>query len=84
MTHTLDIDYNDNTYVVDVEFDIEKYDFQVMSYLTRKGFNIPDKFSELKTFVNELKVNNSDTYNEMVSIILGANDYVENLSKEMV
>jgi len=67
-----------------VEFDIEKYDFQVMSYLTRKGFDIPAKFSELKTFVNELKVNNSDVYNDMVSIILGANDYVENLSKEVV
>ncbi len=67
-----------------VEFDIEKYDFQVMSYLTRKGFNIPDKFSELKQFVNELKVNNQEVYNEMITVILEANDFVENLSKEMV
>lgn len=67
-----------------MEFDVERYDFQVMSYLTRKGFDIPAKFSELKTFVNELRINDSDVYNEMVSIILGANDYVENLSKEMV
>jgi len=67
-----------------VEFDIEKYDFQVMSYLTRKGFDIPDKFSELKQFVNELRTNNQEVYNEMITVILEANDFVENLSKEMV
>ncbi len=67
-----------------MEFDIEKYDFQIMSYLVRKGFDIPDKFSELKTFVNELKVNNSDVYNDMITVILDANNFVENLSKEVV
>jgi hypothetical protein len=70
--------------VESMSFDIEKYDFQVMSYLTRKGFDIPDKFSELKQFVNELRTNNQEVYNEMITVILEANDFVENLSKEMV
>lgn len=65
------------------EFDaIDKF-FQVASYLTRKGFELPE-YKHYQAFINDLKVNQSELYSQMVFDILEADNKVNNLGLEVV
>lgn len=65
------------------EFDaIDKF-FQVASYLTRKGFELPE-YKNYQAFINDLKVNQSELYSQMVFDILEADEKVNNLGLEVV
>jgi hypothetical protein len=65
------------------EFDaIDKF-FQVASYLTRKGFELPE-YKNYQAFINDLKVNQSELYSQMVFDILEADEKVNQLGLEVV
>lgn len=65
------------------DFDpVDKF-FQVASYLTRKGFELPE-YKHYQAFINDLKVNQSDLYSQMVFDILEADEKVNNLGLEVV
>ena len=61
---------------------VDKF-FQVASYLTRKGFELPE-YKHYQAFINDLKVNQSDLYSQMVFDILEADEKVNNLGLEVV
>lgn len=60
------------------EFDAIGKFFQVASYLTRKGFELPE-YKNYQAFINDLKVNQSDLYSQMVFDILEADEKVNQL-----
>lgn len=65
------------------EFDaIDKF-FQVASYLTRKGVELPE-YKHYQAFINDLKVNQSELYVQMVMDILEADEKVNQLGLEVV
>lgn len=65
------------------EFDaIDKF-FQVASYLTRKGVELPE-YKNYQAFINDLKVNQSELYAQMVFDILEADEKVNSLGLEVV
>ena len=65
------------------EFDaIDKF-FQVASYLTRKDFELPE-YKHYQAFINDLKVNHSEIYSQMVFDILEADEKVNQLGLEVV
>ncbi len=65
------------------EFDAVDKFFQVASYLTRKGFELPE-YKNYQAFINDLKVNQSELYSQMVFDILEADEKVNQLGLEVV
>lgn len=65
------------------EFDAVDKFFQVASYLTRKGFELPE-YKHYQAFINDLKVNHSEIYSQMVFDILEADEKVNQLGLEVV
>lgn len=65
------------------DFDAVDKFFQVASYLTRKGFELPE-YKNYQAFINDLKVNQSELYSQMVFDILEADEKVNNLGLEVV
>lgn len=65
------------------EFDAVDKFFQVASYLTRKGFELPE-YKNYQAFINDLKVNQSELYIQMVFDILEADEKVNQLGLEVV
>lgn len=65
------------------DFDAVDKFFQVASYLTRKGVELPE-YKNYQAFINDLKVNQSKLYSQMVFDILEADEKVNNLGLEVV
>ena len=65
------------------EFNVVDKFFQVASYLTRKGFELPE-YKNYQAFINDLKVNQSELYSQMVFDILEADEKVNSLGLEVV
>lgn len=65
------------------DFDAVDKFFQVASYLTRKGFELPE-YKNYQAFINDLKVNQSELYSQMVFDILEADEKVNQLGLEVV
>lgn len=65
------------------DFDAVDKFFQVASYLTRKGVELPE-YKHYQAFINDLKVNQSELYAQMVMDILEADEKVNSLSLEVV
>lgn len=65
------------------DFDAVDKFFQVASYLTRKGVELPE-YKNYQAFINDLKVNQSELYAQMVMDILEADEKVNSLGLEVV
>lgn len=61
---------------------VDKF-FQVAPYLVRKGVELPE-YKNYQAFINDLKVNQSELYAQMVMDILEADEKVNNLGLEVV
>lgn len=65
------------------EFNVVDKFFQVAPYLVRKGVELPE-YKHYQVFINDLKVNQSELYAQMVFDILEADEKVNNLGLEVV
>lgn len=65
------------------EFNVVDKFFQVAPYLVRKNIELPE-YKHYQAFINDLKVNQSELYSQMVMDILEADEKVNSLGLEVI
>ena len=62
-------------------FNINDCWFRVYDYLTTKGFDVPSKQKDFDSFIQDMKSNHSEVFNEMVREFLRVDDVVSMMIK---
>lgn len=62
-------------------FNINDCWFRVYDYLTARGFDVPSKQVDFNSFIQDLKINHSEVFNEMVREFLRVDDVVNMMIK---
>lgn len=57
--------------------------YQVFDYLTAKGFDVPAKRKEFDVFIDDLKINHSEVFSEMVTEFLRVEEVVNMMIKSV-
>ena len=58
-------------------FNVNDCWFRVYEYLTARGFDVPSNQTDFESFLSDLKINNSEVFNEMIKEFLRVDGVIE-------